>query len=77
MCFLPAKNESAALKMPASNAPETECHTHETAEATAASGIAGKCLPASTVASPAFCMPTSMEIVRRLGCVNRAATPER
>ena len=41
-----------------------ECHTHDTAEAIAASGKAGKWRAARTVAKPAFCMPTSSEMVR-------------
>ena len=68
-------SESAKLKTPASNAPEMECHTQDTAEAIAASGIAGKCFTANTVASPAFCMPTSTATVRRCGFANLAAVP--
>ena len=37
-----ANRASTALNTPASSAPEIECHTHETAEATATSGNAGK-----------------------------------
>ena len=58
-------------------APEIECQTQETADATAASGIAGKCFVARTVASPAFCIPTSIEIVRRFAVLKRAAAPVR
>lgn len=34
--------------------PEIECHTHETAEAIAASAEVGKNLPQRPVAKPAF-----------------------
>lgn len=39
---------------PASKVPEIECHTHDTAQATAAWGVAAKCAVAKLVASPAF-----------------------
>ena len=66
---------SRRLKTPAKSAPEIECQTHETADAIAASGIAGKCLAERTVASPAFCIPTSIETVRRLAFENLAKRP--
>ena len=44
--------------------PEMECHTHETADTIAASGNAAKCFDARLVASPAFCIPTSIAMVR-------------
>ena len=49
----------------ARTAPETECQMQAMAQSMAASGICGKCRVASTVASPAFCIPTSMDRVRR------------
>ena len=61
--------------MPAKSAPDIECQTHETAEAMAASGIAGKCFAERTVASPAFCMPTSIAMVRRFAFENFAKSP--
>lgn len=42
-------------------------YTQATAEASAASGRAGKCVDARFVPSPAFWHPTSMAIVRRCG----------
>ncbi len=43
--------------------PDIECHTQETAEIIAASGIKAKCFVAKTVAKPAFCIPTSIDMV--------------
>ena len=66
---------SRRLNIPAKSAPEIECQTHDTAEAIAASGIAGKCLADRTVARPAFCIPTSIETVRHLELENFARRP--
>ena len=50
---------------PASNVPEIECHTQETAQMIADSGVEANCavVVARFVARPAFCIPTSIEIV--------------
>ena len=66
---------SRRLKKPAKSAPEIECQMQETVEAIAASGIAGKCFADRTVASPAFCIPTSIEIVRHFDFENFARRP--
>ena len=66
---------SRTLNIPAKSAPEIECQTHDTADAIAASGIAGKCLADRTVARPAFCIPTSIETVRHLEFENFARRP--
>ena len=44
-------------------------------DAQAASGSSGKCRPASTVARPAFCIPTSIERVRRFAFPMRVSSP--
>ena len=51
--------------MPASSVPEIECQVQETAQMIADSGVAENCavVVARFVASPAFCMPTSMAMV--------------
>ena len=51
--------------MPASNVPEIECQVQETAQMIADAGVAENCavVVARFVASPAFCMPTSMAMV--------------
>lgn len=47
--------------------PEIECQAHDMAQGTTASGfVAIKKFVARLVAKPAFCIPTSMLIVRRL-----------
>lgn len=66
---------SRKLNIPAKSAPEIECQTHDTADAIAASGIAGKCLADRTVARPAFCIPTSIETVRHFDFENFAKRP--
>ena len=57
---------SNKLNNPASNVPEIECHTQETAQIIADSGVEENCalVVAILVARPAFCIPTSIEIVR-------------
>ena len=56
---------SRLAKNPASRVPEIECHTQDTAQITADSGDAENWaeVVARLVASPAFCIPTSMDIV--------------
>ena len=51
--------------MPASSVPEIECQVQETAQMIADSGVAENCavVVARFVASPAFCIPTSMAMV--------------
>ena len=51
--------------MPASSVPEIECQVQETAHMIADSGVAENCavVVARFVASPAFCIPTSIEMV--------------
>ena len=51
------------------------CHAQEMAQGSTASGCAAKKVPAMTVASPAFCMPTSMDMVRFLALLNPANFP--
>lgn len=47
--------------------PEIECHAQLTAAGITASGqLMAKKVEARTVARPAFCMPTSIEMVRFL-----------
>lgn len=46
------------------------------AQGSTARGWAAKKLPASTVASPAFCIPTSMEMVRFFAVLKPASFPE-
>ena len=43
-------------------APEILCHTLKTAPGIVANGYCAKCTVAREVASPEFCIPTSMEI---------------
>ena len=59
---------SRFAKKPARSVPEIECHTQETAQMTADSGVLENCaeVVARLVARPAFCIPTSMEMVRFL-----------
>lgn len=47
--------------MLASIAPDMLCHTENIAPGTVASARSGNAVPASEVASPEFCIPTSME----------------
>ena len=49
----------------------------KTAPGRAASGRAAKCLKARVAASPEFCMPTSMEIVRATLSSRPTARPTR
>lgn len=58
-------SEAERDKMLAYTAPEMLCHTLNTAPGTAASGIVAKWTVAREVARPEFCMPTSMDKVRR------------
>lgn len=46
--------------------PEKLCHTENMAPGTAAIGNMAKWVVASEVASPEFCMPTSMAMADRL-----------
>ena len=68
-CFLfagfPAFLLSYAANNPARSVPEIECHVQDTAQIIADSGATANCavVVARLVASPAFCIPTSMEIV--------------
>ena len=52
-----------------------ECQTHETALMRAAWGSAAKWVMAKLVASPAFCIPTSMVMVRFLALFIPVARP--
>ena len=56
---------SLMANIPASKVPEMECHTQDTAQITADSGVFANCavVVARLVASPAFCIPTSMDMV--------------
>ena len=56
---------SYCANIPASNVPEIECHTQDTAQIIADSGVDANwaVVVARFVASPAFCIPTSIEIV--------------
>lgn len=56
---------SYIANIPASNVPEMECHVQDTAQIIADSGVEANCavVVARFVASPAFCIPTSMEMV--------------
>ena len=62
-------------KMPARIVPEMECHAQLMAQGNTANGCAAKKLPASTVANPAFCIPTSIETVRFLAVSKPASLP--
>ena len=61
--------------MPANIVPLMLCQAQEMAQGSTANGWAAKKVPASTVANPAFCMPTSIEIVRFLAVLNLASEP--
>ena len=52
---------SSRLKRLARTAPEILCHTEKTAPGTVAMGRPEKAVDARDVASPEFCIPTSME----------------
>ena len=56
--------------------PEILCQTQLIAQGSTAKGWLTKKLAANTVASPAFCIPTSIEIVRFLAILKCASTPE-
>ena len=51
------------------------CQAQEMAQGNTERGWAAKKLPANTVAKPAFCMPTSMEMVRFLALEKWAKRP--
>lgn len=56
--------------------PEIECHAHEMAQGTMLNGfVAMKNVDDNTVASPAFCIPTSIETVRFLALENLNSVP--
>ena len=55
--------------------PEIECQTHATAVATAAPGSCGKNFAARPVPSPAFCTPTSIDMVRFFAVLNLKMMP--
>lgn len=56
--------------------PLMECQAQEMAQGTTAMGrVAAKKVVARFVPSPAFCMPTSMLMVRRLAVLNRQRLP--
>ena len=63
------------LKTEAAILPEKLCHAEKIAPGTAASGNMAKCVVASEVASPEFCIPTSMEMAVRLSCGNPNSFP--
>ncbi len=56
--------------------PEMLCQAQPMAQGRTAKGWAAKKLPARTVARPAFCIPTSMEMVRFLAVLNPAKRPD-
>lgn len=58
------------LKTAAAMLPEKLCHAEKMAPGTAARGNMAKCVAASDVARPEFCMPTSMEMAVRLSYGN-------
>lgn len=51
------------------------CQAQEMAQGSTDRGCAAKKVLARTVASPAFCIPTSMESVLLLGVLKRAKRP--
>lgn len=55
--------------------PEKLCHVENMAPGTAASGNMAKCVAASDVARPEFCIPTSIEMAVRLSCGNPNSLP--
>ena len=66
------------MKIPARIVPEIECHAHDMAHGTTASGlVAIKKFVARLVANPAFCIPTSMLMVRFLAVLNLNSVPVR
>ena len=71
-CFL---RLSMCKKMPAMMVPLMECQAQEMAQGSTESGWAAKKVPASTVARPAFCIPTSIDKVRFFAMLNRASRP--
>ena len=58
--------------IPARMVPEMECQTHEMAHGRTANGWEAKKTVARLVASPAFCMPTSILMVRFLAVLKPA-----
>ena len=61
---------SYCANIPASNVPEIECHTQDTAQIIADSGVDANwaVVVARFVANPAFCIPTSIELFVSLLC---------
>ena len=71
-----ATSPSRFLNHVASIVPEMECHAQLNAHGMTANGqVATKKVDASTVASPAFCIPTSIEIVRFFAFEKRNSRP--
>ena len=66
---------SVRRKRPARMVPLMLCQAQEMAQGSTERGWAAKKVPARTVASPAFCMPTSMLMVRFLAVLKRARRP--
>ena len=60
---------------PARMVPDMLCQAQLMAQGNTARGWAAKKLEARTVAKPAFCMPTSMEMVRFFAVVKPASRP--
>ena len=58
-------------------APEKLCHTLNKAPGMVASGYAAKCMVARLLASPEFCMPTSMDIALFFGSGKPSKRPIR
>ena len=60
----------------ASIVPDMECHAQLSAQGITAKGqVVAKKVDASTVASPAFCIPTSMEMVLFFAFEKRNSLP--
>ena len=62
--------------IPANIVPEMLCHAQLMAQGNTARGCEAKNVLDSTVASPAFCIPTSMLIVRFLAVLKPASLPD-
>ena len=60
---------------PARMVPLMLCQAQEMAQGRTESGCVAKKVPARTVANPAFCMPTSIEMVRFLAVLKPAIFP--
>ena len=66
------------MNIPARMVPEIECQAHEMAHGTTANGlVAIKKFVAKLVAKPAFCIPTSMLMVRFFAVLNLNSVPVR